>query len=397
MIGLSLTAQSQIVWDSSNVGGTPVLNDIAFTSVVGYAVGDSGTIAKTTDGGRTWSSQTVDPLRSLFVVSFVDSLHGCVAGTGIARYTTDGGSSWLPPMPPFHGVGSPALAWGNHSICVGVGIGGQIMRTTDGGRTWTAVVTGTGPSMFGVAFSDSACAVAVGNHKMVRSTDAGQTWSLLWSPAATLWDVTSPLIHRLVGVGMVSASEGVVYRSTDDGLTWDSLRLGKRGYLRSVSFPSPDTGFALSSAGTIYQTIDGGVAWDSITALPLEASVGNMAVLDPRTIYFSGVRGNVFRSSHGLTGSIPELRLPSVAALDQNFPNPFNPSTVIRFRLAERSAVRLSVFTALGQDVATLCNEVREQGDHEIVFQAHGLASGIYFYQLQAGTSRITRQLVIIR
>jgi hypothetical protein len=84
------------------------------------------------------------------------------------------------------------------------------------------------------------------------------------------------------------------------------------------------------------------------------------------------------------TGIASTPSVPAVYALDQNYPNPFNPSTFIRFELPEASRVRLSVYNVLGEEVAVLVNEQRAAGVFEQRFDAAGLASGVYFYRLEA-------------
>ncbi len=71
-------------------------------------------------------------------------------------------------------------------------------------------------------------------------------------------------------------------------------------------------------------------------------------------------------------------------ALHESYPNPFNPSSTISYALPIRSSVTLSVFTALGQQVATLVNGMKEAGMHEVQFNGSGMASGVYFYRMQA-------------
>jgi hypothetical protein len=89
--------------------------------------------------------------------------------------------------------------------------------------------------------------------------------------------------------------------------------------------------------------------------------------------------------------------LPKVYALEQNYPNPFNPSTTIEYALPSRSHVTLTVFNTLGQQVATLVEGEMEAGYHEAVFDASGLASGLYLYRLQAGDFVQTRKFVLLK
>ena len=83
--------------------------------------------------------------------------------------------------------------------------------------------------------------------------------------------------------------------------------------------------------------------------------------------------------------------------LEQNFPNPFNPSTTIRFSLPESGNVRLEIFNILGEKVQTLLNGFGNAGIYKIEFNAGNLPSGIYFYQLQAGSFVETKKMVLLK
>ncbi len=83
-------------------------------------------------------------------------------------------------------------------------------------------------------------------------------------------------------------------------------------------------------------------------------------------------------------------------ALQQNFPNPFNPTTKIKFSIPESGNVTLKVFNALGQEVATLINGEMEAGNYEKDFVASNIPSGVYFYQLEAGGKFMQQKKMIL-
>lgn len=89
--------------------------------------------------------------------------------------------------------------------------------------------------------------------------------------------------------------------------------------------------------------------------------------------------------------------IPLTFGLEQNFPNPFNPSTTIRFRVAREEFVRIVVFDMLGRHVATLVDEMMNPGLYQAHWDARTLSSGIYYYRLWAGSFVETRKMVLMR
>jgi hypothetical protein len=90
-------------------------------------------------------------------------------------------------------------------------------------------------------------------------------------------------------------------------------------------------------------------------------------------------------------------RNPRSYELLQNYPNPFNPSTKIRFSLPMSEYVTLKIYDAIGREVATLIDGQQDAGQFEITFDASNFASGIYFYQLEAGEFSAVRQMMLVR
>ena len=88
---------------------------------------------------------------------------------------------------------------------------------------------------------------------------------------------------------------------------------------------------------------------------------------------------------------------PHVYKLHYNYPNPFNPSTIIRYQLSLPSKVSLRVYDVNGNEVERLVDELKAAGIHEVNFDAKGLASGIYFYKLQAGSFVETKKMMLLR
>ena len=91
------------------------------------------------------------------------------------------------------------------------------------------------------------------------------------------------------------------------------------------------------------------------------------------------------------------LLIPDETRLSQNYSNPFNPKTRIKFSIADFELVNIKVYDALGNEFATLVNEEKPAGTYEFEFNGTGLPSGIYFYQLKAGSFVKTKKMVLMK
>jgi subtilisin-like proprotein convertase family protein len=98
-----------------------------------------------------------------------------------------------------------------------------------------------------------------------------------------------------------------------------------------------------------------------------------------------------------ITGGIQTIEIPNYYSLAQNYPNPFNPSTSIKYSVPAPTNVTLKIFDVLGKEVATLVNEMKQPGFHTVDFNASNLASGIYFYRIDAGEFTSVKRMALIK
>lgn len=146
------------------------------------------------------------------------------------------------------------------------------------------------------------------------------------------------------------------------------------GFYKIGELPGPPAGYTLgfSKAGYVAKSMNislagGDSLWIAVQLAPTGLSVGEPDEL-PRTL-----------------------------VLEQNYPNPFNSSTRIVYRVGSQESVSLKVFDVLGQEVATLVNEVKPPGVYAVQFDGSNLASGIYFYTLRAGPFAEARKLLLLK
>jgi hypothetical protein len=132
---------------------------------------------------------------------------------------------------------------------------------------------------------------------------------------------------------------------------------------------------------TIY-SVANSVNWDSIPGPPDQWNFGENFVVHV-------IDNPVYVQNENLQ--------PENFILYQNYPNPFNPATNIRFRIADFGFVSLKVYDVLGDEVATLVNEVKDAGEYEVEFSANWLTSGIYFYKLNVGSFSETKKMLLMK
>jgi photosystem II stability/assembly factor-like uncharacterized protein len=364
------------------------------------AVGGGGTILRSSDGGLGWasvSSPVVDDLRG---VSFRGRTGLAVGISGRVLRTTDGGSSWSTQSRPTT-KNLYAVSMGD-SVAVITGEEGTILVSTDAGMTWSQRTAGTASALFGVSVHGTTAVGVGGQATVVMSSNAAQGWGLtVLGPGQQLFFYGTSFASATTGwaVGSYTVTGSIIIKSTLSGFVWTPQSAPTTNTLTGVSFADIDTGTAVGFNGTIVHTTNGGTEWTGQQS-PTRQSLNAVSFVDSRTGVAVGDSGTILRTGDGGLADVAvrePASAPSLLVLSQNYPNPFNPTTVINFRTAVVSDVRLTVYDLLGHEVAVLVNERKEPGSYEVKFDGAGLASGAYLYRLTAGELVQTLSLLLVK
>ena len=133
--------------------------------------------------------------------------------------------------------------------------------------------------------------------------------------------------------------------------------------------------------------------WETVTTtITLDQGLHTLKIF----AFIGGYNLNWMDFSYPTTIS-SNIMKPSKFRLDQNFPNPFNPVTVIRYQLSTTCQVKLNIYNNLGQKVATLVSKEQLIGEHTLQWNASKFASGIYYYQLKAGDFSSRKKMLLMK
>lgn len=271
----------------------------------------------------------------------------------------------------------------------------KVYRSADSGFSWTASSTGLPDTLQIkklVRNPVNGTIVAItGDKGVFRSTNNGTAWSAATSPNQNVTSVYFTKNGTLFA-GFITAG---LMKSTDDGTTWTNTSTGLNSPVIQSIVENQDGQLFCTTPSTVYRSSNSGTTWESIQYnLPLSITL-LLAVDSKGYLYVSGDLG-VFKSM-APTGIGSESDIPATYTLNQNFPNPFNPTTSISFTLSARQHIEVSVYDLLGRKVATLFQGIADAGTHQVDFDAGGLSSGVYFYELRSKSGTLRNKMVLIR
>lgn len=349
-----------------------------------FACTDSG-VFKTTDHGNSWvpKNSGLEGITTKIAGSQFDENLLFVISSGILK-STDGGESWDSTHTGVEGVPISILVSRTSPDTIYTGtkpvgeVGGGIYRSTDGGSSWHAASNGLERNEFVFSLAmdpaDPRILFAATATGVFRSTNSGESW-----------------FPRMTGLPLdFSASDVIIDSFNHDRVFTSSLDYG------------------------VYISTDAAESWSG-----LNAGLDTLAVLEieqdpinPDTMYAGTTGKGIYMidlSPVGIEQETGEVNFPKTLSLEQNFPNPFNPSTTITIHVdapgidhSLKEKVSLRVYTLRGKPVRTLFEGALMPGVHTFNWDGKdengvAVATGPYFIVLKKGKETVRKKMSLIR
>jgi len=379
----------------------------------GFVVGNYNSnvdiIYKTTDGGGSWSRKTNIVYQNLNCISFADANHGAAGGNRSAiLYTMDQGINWYVSTVNTSDqltISGITFYNGLNGIAVGTGI---ILKTTDGGATWNRINM---PSYSASTTLTSVChfgstLYTVGGKYCLKSTDAGNTWVNIMDTVYVIKNQFTGLYNIATdknGCLWVGGNAGLLTTNTSNNLpvelsSFVSIVQGRNILLNwstQTEKNSDKFNIERETIGTNWETI-GSVKASVLSNSPKQYSFTDKNLQSGKFQYRLKMIDNdgTFEYSKVIEA---EVAVPKNYELSQNFPNPFNPNTVISYSLPSASNVKLIVFNSLGQTVRVFENGFKNAGNYSVNFNAVELPSGTYYYKIEAGQFSQIKKMILLK
>ncbi|MBN8584393.1 MAG: T9SS type A sorting domain-containing protein [Ignavibacteria bacterium] len=406
-------------WTPYILPGVP--NDMQYLNDTNniYFIDNSQSFLYTTNSGSNWYSSSV----SGFTINSLGSMYFVNQQTGFVN----GGTSWT----YLH----------------------RLLRTTDRGFTWTTnMASNTNGYEGGGDFKFFGNIGFHVSNRTYKTTNMGENWVILNNQSGG----RNSLFMHDPQWGWLGKSDGLL-KTTDGCSTWVNQNIGISGVsIYEVSFINYNTGWICGSSGHILKTTNGSgvtppaqaptltsppnnstgqsitplLQWNSVPnavnyRVQVSIDVFNSTVLDYDTVsvtqlqvppgflnnnvlYYwrvtalniggQGPWSVVWNFRTGLVGiNQTGNEIPSVYKLYNNYPNPFNPVTKIKFDIPQQSFTKLIIYDISGKEVSMLVNEQLNPGSYEADFDASKLPSGVYFYKISSGGYAQVKKMILVK
>ncbi|MBS1551401.1 MAG: T9SS type A sorting domain-containing protein [Bacteroidetes bacterium] len=407
---------SQTGWINQTIGTRNYVAINFINNNSGYIIGDDGVILKTTNQGMNWIVNTATtfgpPLKAGFVLN--ENKMGVIAGgtaSGMVWTSTNAGVNWTSGISDIVPIGSPAFIWlreisminenvffvcGNEYGMIGPSfyVDGIIFKTTNSGLNWFESFR-AGVDYYDIEFKDINNGATKGA-SFLRTANGGSTWEDISGLPTYDGKMSNPFLDTI----FMTDTRGIVIRSTNGGNLFHNVPTNNTKPLRNLYFHDTKQGHVVGDSGTILFTSDAGSNWSRQVSNTF-SNLRGIWFLNRDTGFVVGDNGMIMKTfNRGImvsTYNNSEV-IPNKYWLYQNFPNPFNPSTTIKYQLSVSGFVSLRIYDVLGNMVKKLVNKIQPTGNYEFFFEANNLSSGVYFYSLWIDEMKVdTKQFVFLK
>jgi len=289
------TTDDGYTWSRMESGTQEGLNRVFFMdSSTGYAIsnGSSG-LYKTTDGGSTWSPDHFFDTFNMFDVWFTSPTHGIAVGEEAVFVTNDGGVTWLwkPPYTWNYSV------WFTGPTTAVMASDGYMYKSYNGGNSWTIKHIGVNAWLGSLFFMDASIGLHVGRSgEILRTADAGETWDNIGS--GTLNNLSAAYISPS-GTGFIVGDSGTMLKTTDAGVSWTPLPSIIGYNLKTIAFEDSHHGIIMGDRGILLMTIDGGITWMMMSSCISSKTLHAVCFSDSNTGFIAGDSATLLKSSNG--------------------------------------------------------------------------------------------------
>lgn len=291
----------------------------------------------------------------------------------------------------------------------------SVFKSTNDGGTWqrTALTTAAGEIKVLVVASSNKNILYAGGYTtnasnenafaLFKTTNGGSNWNSLTVPGATTWDqINAILVDPLNNNRILLGTNRGVYVSTNAGTDWQSPTMWQYVQCMVQDSKNANKFYAGTNSSGVFMTTNSGTDWSELNTGLAVKNIQCMDV-DPvnNVLYIGTYGGGIYRMSltTGVEDEPPYKEMPSQFVLCQNFPNPFNASTEIRYELKKSGKVRLSVLDLHGRVIRALVNGVQSGGLKREVWDGkegsgREVPSGIYLILLDAENQTEIRKMI---
>jgi FG-GAP repeat/Secretion system C-terminal sorting domain/FG-GAP-like repeat len=396
--GITVGTTGKVVWTQTSGPYGGEIHALLVGNAGELIAGTSqGGVYRSSNSGTSWT-QISSGINTLDIVSLAEDASGNLfagsEGDGLYK-STDNGTSWT--------NSSTGLPAGEYVEAIKVLRNGYMVAGTyndglyyskDGGKNW---ITSSDQGSVGSAIlQDGSGRVYVGTDNGVEvSTDNGKDWSVTGLANREVLC----LVQGLSGTIYAGTDEGV-FVTSDSGSTWTRSGLPNL-YLHAIVMDASGNLYTGSDNNGVFKSTDNGTTWSEANDSLTDEETESLAIDGSGQLYVGTYGYGVFRAyrTTGGTTGIEQSRtgVPKNYELSQNFPNPFNPATMINYQLPMNGHVTLKVYDVLGREVATLVDRDEKAGRYQVKFDGSRLSSGVYLYRLAAGKFVQIKKMVVLK